>query len=414
MFCKISVRGSNVFNRIDNLFKGIMAVATASAGSTPSATGSTSDLGNGTHTISGTGYEIVTDVISNAEAGGWELSPINEAVGSGSYAENKNLVIRRPTGKPDNPYIHLVGTKSFGSNHWLAGSVLGPSDMAFTSAVMSPANWLNQDYVGCGSPGLRTTSAYSDYTSMNVDHDFYVAANEEFIHIHSVQNHDFMHLGLRTNMSWEDNYSDNPYWVRLDADYHEFYWTTMRQLIPSTQSVSALINYQGMWWNNLFNNDQTHTIYGWNSRDRQEKDVPQVQEYTLSQQRTSPYAVYLPSGTNLSTSSSYTNGSYFNLSNTTNRRLVQPIITADRNAFGLTSDSTSGIMIAGAQPINIRANYGRNNGGTMKNLLQGGGFTNTTDRDSYFTEETTVNIDGTDYIGLLIDGGLKVIYVKKA
>ena len=415
MFCKIHVRGDNRQCRAYNLFKGIIAVATAPAGSTPSAIGSTIDLSQGQTINPVYQYEIVTDVISNAEAGAWEVSPINQATGSGdTYTENQNLVIRRPTGKPDNPYMHFVGYHGNGGNHWVPASVLGPDDLAYTSPVMSPTNWMNHDYVGCGSPGIRATGTYADVTAIDSDKIYYVAANEEFIHIHQADSYDFIHLGLRTNMSWEDSFSDNPYWVQLDADYHEFYWTVMRHHNIDNQTYSGLVNYQGIWFNNLFSNDQTRVIYGWNSKDRNEKDVPQVQEFTLSQQRHATYRLYYPNNSDLSVATGFSNASYYNLSGTVSSRLAQPIMTAGNDHFGLTSDETSGAIVPGAQPISIRSTYGYNNGGVMKSILQGGQFANTTDRDAYFTEETTVNIDGTDYIGLLHAGGLQVIYVKKA
>jgi len=287
MLCKVIIDGdADAASQHRSLMKAIRAVATASANSTPSATGhlasnSTADS-----------YELIDTVIDNTVAGGWtELTTSTTLVAdsaSSAITTPELLTLYTTTGKSGRPYsfIHFYGG-AYGAN-WIDTTYSNSIGIVWGTGTLAQAEWdYNYDNTGdenwnrwfnvssqngkkntgevcflpaqsVGTGNTTPTTAgflksYDDYATYN--RIYYIAANSTAITIaacgqdgtteHTLstegadyyQSGGFFHWGERTNTAWEDNYNDNPYWVAIwqltnneQTAYKDGgYWTRMRR-----------------------------------------------------------------------------------------------------------------------------------------------------------------------------------------
>lgn len=407
MFCKIDITGPNNGTRANNFYRGVHAVATAAAGSTPSVNNPS-------------GGEIITSVISNTVAGGWTTSSLNNDAGTtsgGGSVNNSIMAIKQPTGKPDTPYAHFCLMADSDETQMFAVFIYDDEAPTWNGAnQLTYSNWFNDNYEKCwvtksNTPNSPNANYVLDTTS---NKEIYVYAADGVIHIH-YNTHGFIHWGTRSHMSWEDNYGDNPYYVALQVaptgDQYG-YWTDMRHHNYTSQTVQGPFKHQGYSGSPFNHSSASHAITGYS----QQTNIDPMLALSSSIERTGQN-VYFPSSDPSGSAgagewSGATNTfNTYNMNNTAQYRLNQPIMN-HTNFNGVTSDSTTGAYIPSASPIRIQSVYGWNNGGTMDHILQGAEFANETDIASYFTDGATYTIDGTDYVGLRW-GNYSVLYVKK-
>jgi hypothetical protein len=416
MFCKVTISGTSTAKRSQNLFNAIKSIATATAGSTPTP-----------EDVAGNAIDLT--VISNAEAGSWEIATGVNGHGVADYytpADGAVLVLRRPTGKPDLPYVYFVAVPAHGSNHWMPATIFDDDSPSWTDNDRwqnSLNNWCNPDYQYAGAAGLGATGAYADLTRSDQNNiTYYIAATENYLHIHRELTYDWYHLGVRSHMPWEDNYSDNPYWVAMQYEYTEHYYTIMRQNNKETQTINGPYAYKANFHNQGGDARNARVLSGydtgWNNNSPYD-DSTTSGMMNLLQWRYNAWTHYVPNNGSISSSgvfnASWGTSNQYGLSGSQDRYLYQPVIwPVGQYYLGLTSDETTGALIPASMPITVRGTKGFQNGGELIGIQQGTNFDGTTARDAFFTQETTYTIDGEDYIGLLHANAQTVLFVKKA
>jgi len=442
MFCKISVKGSSSGAHQANLMRGVWAVATATAGSTPSVTGTTGHESFGSGAMTNT-YEIVTEVLSNTEAGGWEVAhPTSLSVvqnGDGYWTSNaqsacQGLILRTASGKSNMPYVHFF-IASMNQNISTAVSEQPCSGVHFgaqwagndftADVVASNATIANNGTGYVFTNSINSTSAMgvsSSYQgvfaqpSSNSTKDYYVACNSEFIHIQCVDDvGGWVHVGKRENQLWEDEFEDNPYWVMMswnayDFDFYEAsIYTRMREINHQTQASAGPYNYASCVGSYTTPSGETFIGTGWGSTSQFD-----YRKMTGGVD-TDPDAQYCWYPTNINSwtdSDGYTQGVTSFTNNSSSYNLQGPIWCTpwvydnDANVdlfdlrYGPVSDTTTGALIPPAIPLNIMARNGYNMGGKMKHIYQSLTLMNSADLAAYWSSGATYTIGGQDYIGL--------------
>lgn len=442
MFCKISVRGSSPAAHNANLMRGVWAVATASAGSTPSVTGTTGHESYGGGAMTGT-YEIVTEVLSNTEAGGWEVShPTSLSVvqnGDGYWTSNalnssQGLILRTDSGKSAMPYVHFF-IASMNPN-----SSTNTSEVP-CSGIHFGAQWAGNDFTADVSASTSTianngtgyvftnsfnntnaTGLGSSYQQVfglpagSANKEFYVACNSEFIHIQCADDvGGWVHVGKRENQAWEDAYEDNPYWVMMswnayDFDFYEAsVYTRMREINHQTQTIAGPFNYAACVGSYSSTSSESFIGTGWGSTGVFDyRKMTGGVDTDLAAEN-----CWRPTNINSWTDSDgYTSGvtSFTNSSSSYN--LQGPIWCTpwvyDNDAtidladlrYGPVSDTSTGALIPPAIPLNIMARVGYNMGGKMKHIYQSLTMMNNADLTAYWSSGATYTVGGQDFIGL--------------
>lgn len=464
MFCKVTLMG-DARSQNQQLMKAVRAIATAAANSTPSVTGST--VYNNASTGS---YEVITTVLDNSVAGGWTIKTDQTTLTSNVVSANtgcETLLLYNTTGKSALPYVWFSMIEgavsaaqlnngpflSFGYASTLANCNYGSEHNVVGLASTNSAASHNTRFSCCVPTAFSTASHRYDYrrpagiynTSTRV---FYIAATSEYIHIQQdmftqniANSGSWFHLGLRTNQSWEDNYTDNPYWVAvwlasgsdtgtvgIPAYDTSGYWTVMRRLDttagtvgsavnviratnPASSSTSTLINPVT---GSSYNTSYSYIFYRY--------EPP------------NPISVSANYPTNYNTSVSSPSTTYTeNISFTgtadpqsLHATIFTPIYsdsTATQILYGgLTSDSSTNAIIPEATPMYIRLYRTTNSGGYLKNLFKSLSLQNNIDLDLYHVPDAIYTIDGSSYIGLrtgtIVSNGTvlrtQLVYVKSS
>jgi hypothetical protein len=437
MLCKIITTGDKKSQEIQ-LIKAIRAVATAAAGSTPSAVCSTVY-----NNASSSPYEVIT-VLDNTTAGGWSVhadgTNLRTAVEAGTYAEF--LQLYSTTGKSSLPYswikfissptepnispIHCYWGFSAATNALTAD---GNNIFNHNSAV----NTTNSGAVMIGANGTQTVD-YTNPMSFGTTNTrtYYIGCNSEYIHIQqgTAAGHGnsptgaFIHFGTRSNSSWEDGFSDNPYWVGLYGS--QGYGTTQGTVQGYFAKMRLISNHDGAYI------PTTSKIQRYNYAVTSKIGViyfNQDASYDTAAARSGVYTTtatssYYPNQIS-SMNSTYT-GTY-SMTNTnmaqTTLSLQGPIInpcaqTGVLETLQLTSDPVSGALSLNAQPVMISAQSGYSCGGYMKNLFQSSVVSQYSDLLLYHVLDSPVNINGQTFMGLRhgtqdnVEAGRQLLYIK--
>ena len=308
MLCKINATlggSTDERARAINFLRALQAICTAPAGSTPSVP----SVGTGP-TASPSGTNVITEVISNTEAGGWTTSSSTNITSnySNSFASPYQLDLYRDSGKAFYPFRKLsfrttpsqtfAGTYttypriycSYGFNTVSDASgnyTLGTTMAAFTNGANRFIQHANFDNAGANDMIYNRALA-------PVAGEYLIASTERyFIAISGSvggNSGSLMYVGLRTTNAWEDQYDDNIPWVSLTYDGTDQY----QQASPSlgykafmrTMQTTGTVNSNPFWyggengsWNNFgapsavtsngFNQDAlsgwANTNNGWNS-----------------------------------------------------------------------------------------------------------------------------------------------------
>jgi hypothetical protein len=231
MLCKINPTLGGATDekaRAINFLRAIQAICTASAGSTPSVASITTPTASPVIGTAGS-VNIITEVISNTEAGGWTSSASTNLTSNydASFGNQYTVDLYRDSGKATYPYRKL----SFRTNPEQSFSgyssypVIGVSH-GFNTATDATgsytlgSSWLETSYYGVTNRHRFDVNFWQDY---GVYHGFRPSAGEwliastdrYFIAMSGAlgstgQPGMMMYVGLRTTNLWEDQYDDNP------------------------------------------------------------------------------------------------------------------------------------------------------------------------------------------------------------
>lgn len=242
MLCKINATlggSTDERARAINFLRALQAICTAPAGSTPSVP----SVGTGP-TASPSGTNIITEVISNTEAGGWSTSSSTNITPNynNAFASPYQLDLYRDSGKATYPYRKLSfrtpPTQPFSSTYTTyprlycvygfntapdasGNYLLGTNNTAFT-------NYETSRYYQIAN---RDATAANDLTYNRflapVAGEYLIASTERYFMALSgglgSNSGTFMYVGLRTTNAWEDQYDDNPPLVSLTYDGTDTY-----------------------------------------------------------------------------------------------------------------------------------------------------------------------------------------------
>jgi hypothetical protein len=282
MLCKINPTIGGATDekaRAINFLRAIQAICTAAAGSTPSALSQTAP------TASPAGTDIITEVISNTEAGGWTSSSSTNVVSnySATAASPYQLDLYRDSGKAVYPYRKLSfrtnPTHLFNGQYTTYPYIL--VSHGFNTATDASGNYL----LGTAQAMLAAdgvTNSYrfdvnytsTDTTTMDTRRnirpqagEFLVASTDRyFIILSGTAGNTFsgtmMYVGLRTTSLWEDQYDDNPPLASVAYDGTSNFAAgtgSNASMWTRTLQTTGVVNSNPAWYRitNEINNAQT-------------------------------------------------------------------------------------------------------------------------------------------------------------
>jgi len=223
---------TNASLRAYNFMRVITAVATAAAGSTPVVRPMTAQ-----NTFDN-GINLITEVIANAEAGGWSVSGTNDTNGhnlpDSTYtdANLQNRVYRadfwRASNKPSYPYIKftvlpqvqstwtsypfmdvICGIHTDTRFNAVAGYAPSGGDDGGTATTARNITAPRADGTGWGNMGIRPNETGTNGTSNVSNSEFLLAVTQDYF-ILIQPRFSITYVGLRTTNLWENNYENNP------------------------------------------------------------------------------------------------------------------------------------------------------------------------------------------------------------
>ena len=476
MYCKITATDRS-YSRQTKIVSAIAEIATTPAGGTPD----DSFLSDTT-----------IEVIDNTTAGGWEIWDDYTTIhpDGTTYAPNNNYGARLALLSPSvgkSGYTHtylsftLLKSNYINNNNNNGNGYSHPEiHMGFVDTSLSATesnHRPNRDLPnmaehfsnrntgypehGCrpGNANNATSTSFNgrsadegnflgDYYQFAGTITYYVLATEDMIHIHQGENSSnqiygaWFHYGKRTHQDWEENFSDNPYWVGMWQDYYYHnndsyssgvrpgyntsgYYTMMRGINTendsniepfrcSASSVCSSYDYQ--------TDPLTGIVLGRNTS-KNIGDGYRTAPYYTTNNTYYPYVQYFTNVTTTSFySSSYWDGNQSSsyLSNT-NYFLKYPMWNMPPSNeryenVGYSYDPNTGVHKFTAHQIRVAANRGYNEGGVMKHILGGTKIYKFDQLNAIMPNSahgSSVIINGENYVQFKVMGNHGVIYVKK-
>lgn len=273
MLCKINatVGGATTEKaRAINFLRAIQAICTAPAGSTPSVASITTPTASPVIGTSGSA-NVITEVISNTEGGGWESSSDTNITSNynASLGEPYRVDLYRDSGKATYPYRKLSFRTN--PNHLFNGAyetypVIGVS-MGYNQVPSATGNYtLSQTFDGIVSQGVsnRYRIDVNNWNDNGSNHGFRPTAGEwliasterYFIAMSGTlgstgQSGMMMYVGLRTTNGWENQYDDNPPLASVVYDGSNNYVNSSGQNAYAwmrTMQTTGVVNSQPMWY----------------------------------------------------------------------------------------------------------------------------------------------------------------------
>jgi hypothetical protein len=242
MLCKINCTLGGATDeraRAINFLRAVQAICTAPAGSTPSVASVSTPTAS---PVIGTGgsVNVITEVISNTEAGGWSVSSSTNITSnySNTFASPYQLDMYRDSGKATYPYrklsfrtnpryafsssyttypiivaSHGFNTAPDASGNYQLGTTFDlPVSGGVTNRYRFDVNWHDAD----------ANAMNYCYTLRPNSGEYLIASTERyFIAISGGLGGTagtLTYIGLRTTNSWEDQYDDNPPLASLTYD----------------------------------------------------------------------------------------------------------------------------------------------------------------------------------------------------
>lgn len=235
MLCKINPNLGGATDeraRAINWLRAVQAICTAPAGSTPSVASVSTPTATPTIGVSGS-VNVITEVISNVEAGGWTSSASTNVTSNynNSFGSPYQVDLYRNSGKAAYPFRKM----SFRTNPYYVFSSSYTSypviyaSHGFNTVPDATGNYLLGTTVNLPANGVSNTWKFdvngltSNDGTANGNHvigrinagEWLIASTERYFicmsgSAASGNGGTFMYIGLRTTNSWEDQYDDNP------------------------------------------------------------------------------------------------------------------------------------------------------------------------------------------------------------
>jgi hypothetical protein len=250
-----------------NFLRALQAICTAAAGSTPTCPSQTGP------TASPSGTDVILEVISNTEAGGWTSSSSTNITSNynASFASPYQLDLWRDSGKAvypfrkmsfrTNPYYmfssgytsypnimasHGFNTANDASGGYLLGTTINNTATGTTNAFKMESVYWDNDV---------NSNTYLTWLQPNQGEMLIASTDRYFICITgNVANltgfqGNFTYMGLRQTQAWEDQYDDNPPICSLT--YHGGQWW------------SSIAGFATMWARTINSNGTVNSSPSW-------------------------------------------------------------------------------------------------------------------------------------------------------
>lgn len=416
MLCKINATLGGATDeraRAINWLRAVQAICTAPAGSTPSVASVTTPTASPSIGVSGS-VNVITEVISNVEAGGWTSSASTNVTSNynNSFASPYQVDLYRNSGKATYPYRKM----SFRTNPWYVFSASYTSypwimaSHGFNTATDATGNYLLGTTVNYPANGVTNTwkmevngtsstetnaNGYHNILRINVG-EWLIASTERYFMAlsGSAANGNagtFMYIGLRTTNSWEDQYDDNPPLASATYDGSQQWSTGIGTNVSAwmrTFQTTGVVNSNSAWYS-----------------------IPSVAWPGLAQAPTiaaymCPFSAYNTTSNSWNT---YNDASYY-YGNT----LQIPIIPGywgmmrskhrnNNTMIGPVTDPSTGSFVPPAFPLTIARNVqnSQNPGGTLIGVYKSMGGTDTF-MQQYYTPGQTFVINSEAYYAYAI------------
>jgi hypothetical protein len=231
MLCKINPTLGGATDekaRAINFLRAIQAICTASAGSTPSVASITTPTASPVIGIAGS-VNVITEVISNTEAGGWTTSASTDITSNynASSSSPYTLDFYRDSGKATYPYRKLsfrtnpvYGFTSYSSYPTIGVSHGYNTATDATGNYLLSTNWTDTSAYGVTNKYRFDVNYWNDNGTNNGFKpgagEWLIASTERYFIAMSGglgstgKPGMMMYVGLRTTNAWEDQYDDNP------------------------------------------------------------------------------------------------------------------------------------------------------------------------------------------------------------
>ena len=284
MLCKINPTLGGATDeraRAINFLRAIQAICTASAGSTPSVASITTPTASPVIGTAGS-VNIITEVISNTEAGGWTTSSSTDITSNynASYSTPYTLDLYRDSGKATFPYRKLSfrTNLSYAFNNTYTSYPYIVCSHGFNTATDATGNYLlgtNSNIpeangtgtlqykydVNYGAPSSANTNfrpAAGEYLIASTDRYFIAISGS----LGSTGNPGtLMYVGLRTTSGWEDQYDDNPPLASVVYDASQSYQSgcgSNASMFARTFQYTGSYNSNPAWYR--MQNDPTSSL----------------------------------------------------------------------------------------------------------------------------------------------------------
>jgi len=235
MLCKINATLGGATDeraRAINWLRAVQAICTAPAGSTPSVASVITPTATPTIGVGGS-VNIITEVISNVEAGGWISSASTNVTTNynNSFASPYQVDLYRDSGKAAYPYRKM----SFRTNPYYpfsSGYTTYPliyASHGFNTVTDATGNYLLGTTINLPANGVTNTwkfdvnavsnngaNEHGNQSILRINQgEWLIASTERYFMAFSGSSATgsagtFVYIGLRTTNSWEDQYDDNP------------------------------------------------------------------------------------------------------------------------------------------------------------------------------------------------------------
>lgn len=276
MLCKINATVGGATDekaRAINFLRAIQAICTAPAGSTPSVASLTAPTASPTIGVSGS-VNVITEVISNEEAGGW-TSSASTTVTSGYNVSLPTVPytvdLFRDSGKATYPFRKLSFRTN--PNHLFSGAYT-------TYPMIGVSHGYNQVSSATGNYLLGAAAQWADLTTGGVSNryradvnysnesgtgvgfrpaagEWLIASTDRYFIALSGQlgatglPGTMMYVGLRTTDAWEHQYDDNPPLASVVYDGSSNYNNATgvnATMWARTRQTTGVINSLPAWW----------------------------------------------------------------------------------------------------------------------------------------------------------------------
>lgn len=274
MLCKINPTLGGATDekaRAINFLRAIQAICTAPAGSTPSVASVTTPTASPVIGTAGS-VNVITEVISNTEAGGWTSSASTNITANynDSFASPYTLDLYRDSGKAAFPYRKLsfrtnptyffngqyttypyimcshgfnTATDATG-NYLLGGSVTMPE----TNGTGTLSYRFDVNYGAPSSAGTTLRPAAGEYLIASTDQYFIAISGSLGTNGNTGS---LIYVGLRTTSGWENQYDDNPPLASVVYDNSQYYANgcgSNASMFARTFQYTGIYNSNPAWY----------------------------------------------------------------------------------------------------------------------------------------------------------------------